>query len=117
MSSNSKGERATADRNWCLGYMMKNEKAFPENTDLQKTLESYFMYCSIELTAESMAVVAASLANGGVCPTTGERCFQPETVKHILTIMQSCGMYDYSGEFAFTVGFPSKSGVGGWIWR
>jgi glutaminase len=79
--------------------MMMEEEAFPGpvhgddwDTDLRKTLESYFMYCSIELTAESMAVVAASLANGGVCPITGERCFEPETVKHILTIMQSCGM-------------------------
>jgi len=107
------GERATADRNFCLGYMMCEEGAFPENTDLIRTLESYFMYCSIELTAESMAVVAASLANGGVCPITGERVFQSDTVKHILSIMQSCGMYDYSGEFAFTVGFPSKSGVSG----
>jgi glutaminase/ankyrin repeat protein len=107
------GERASADRNFCLGYMMCEEGAFPENTDLIKTLEAYFMYCSIELTAESMSVVAGSLANNGVCPITGERCFEPQTVKHILTIMQSCGMYDYSGEFAFTVGFPSKSGVSG----
>jgi glutaminase len=86
------GERATADRNFCLGYMMCEEGAFPENSDLIKTLESYFMYCSIELTAESMAVVAGSLANGGVCPTTGEKVFEPETVKNILSIMQSCGM-------------------------
>lgn len=111
------GERSTADRNFCLGYMMKEENAFPDslkdNADLLKTLESYFMYCSIELTAESMAVVAGSLANGGVCPITGERVFEPWIVKHILSIMQSCGMYDGSGDFAFTVGFPTKSGVSG----
>jgi glutaminase len=48
-----------------------------------------------------------------VCPITGERVFQAETVKKTLTLVQSCGMYDYSGEFAFKVGFPSKSGVSG----
>jgi glutaminase len=107
------GERATAARNFCLGYMMTEEEAFPEENDLIKTLESYFMYCSIEMDAEAMAIVAGTLANGGVCPITGERVFQAETVKKTLTLVQSCGMYDYSGEFAFKVGFPSKSGVSG----
>jgi glutaminase len=107
------GERETAARNFCLGYMMTEEEAFPDCNDLIKTLESYFMDCSIEMDAEAMAIVAGTLANGGVCPITGERVFQAETVKKTLTLVQSCGMYDYSGEFAFKVGFPSKSGVSG----
>lgn len=107
------GERATADRNWCLGYMMKEEHAFPDAVDLVKTLESYFMYCSIEMDAEAMAIVAGTLANGGVCPVTGERVFQAKTVQRCLSIMQVAGMYDYSGEFALKMGFPCKSGVSG----
>jgi len=107
------GERATADRNFCLGYMMKEEHAFPEGVDLVKTLESYFMYCSLEMDAEAMAIVASTLANGGVCPVTGERVFQTKTVQRVLSIMQVAGMYDYSGEFAFRLGFPCKSGVSG----
>eukprot|EP00002_Diphylleia_rotans_P005842 TRINITY_DN1503_c0_g1_i2.p1 TRINITY_DN1503_c0_g1~~TRINITY_DN1503_c0_g1_i2.p1 ORF type:complete len:776 (-),score=180.65 TRINITY_DN1503_c0_g1_i2:139-2466(-) len=106
-------ERATASRNFCLGYMMKEAKAFPKDTDLLKTLELYFMACSIDVTAESMAMAAATLANGGVCPLTGERVFKPETVKNCLSLMYSCGMYDFSGEFAFSMGFPAKSGVAG----
>merc|ERR1719197_919167 len=109
------GERATASRNFCLAYMMEEEKAFPHGTDLNKTLEAYFSWCSIELTCRSMAVLAGTLANGGVCPTTLERIFTHETVTHMLSIMMSCGMYDYSGRFAFEVGFPAKSGVSGVI--
>jgi glutaminase len=106
-------ESATADRNWCLGYMMQEANAFPENTDLKEVLEFYFMLCSIEVDAEMMSVIAATLANGGVCPLTGDRVFNARTVRNTLSLMSSCGMYDYSGEFAFQMGFPCKSGVGG----
>ena len=87
------GERATASRNFCLGYMMAEEDAFPAGTDLIKTLESYFMYCSLEITCEQMSVVAATLANGGICPLTEDRVFQKQTVTHCLSLMLSCGMY------------------------
>jgi glutaminase len=107
------GERSTASRNFCLAYMMEEEEAFPANTDLQKTLEAYFSWCSIEVTAQSMACVAATLANGGICPTTNERIFTNHTVTSCLALMMSCGMYDYSGQFAFEIGFPAKSGVSG----
>jgi glutaminase len=106
-------EKQTADRNFALGYFMREKKAFPENTDLISTLEFYFQCCSIELTTESLSVVAATLANGGICPITGECIFQPNTVKNCLSLMSSCGMYDFSGEFAFTIGLPAKSGVAG----
>ncbi|MEM6732137.1 MAG: glutaminase, partial [Myxococcota bacterium] len=106
-------ERQTADRNFALGYFMRENDAFPENTDLIETLEFYFQCCSIEMTADMMSVVAATLANGGVCPTTGHKIMSPETVQNCLSLMYSCGMYDFSGEFAFTIGLPAKSGVAG----
>ena len=106
-------ERQTADRDFALGHSMRESKAFPPGTDLLQTLEFHFRCCSIELDARMLAVVAATFANGGVCPLTGDRVFSQETVRHCLSLMSSCGMYDFSGEFAFTVGLPAKSGVSG----
>ena len=106
-------ERQTADRNFALGYFMREKKAFPPGTDLTQALEFYFQCCSIETNAAAVAVAAASLANAGICPTTGERVFQSRTVQNCLSLMSSCGLYDFSGEFAFTIGLPAKSGVSG----
>ena len=106
-------ERRTADRNFALGYFMREHAAFPESTDLLETLEFYFQCCSIELDAQALAVVAATFANAGINPLTNEAVFTPSTVRHCLSLMSSCGMYDYSGEFAFTIGLPAKSGVSG----
>ena len=106
-------ERQTADRNFALAYFMRENKIFPENTNLMETLDLYLQGCSIELTCQAMSVVAATLANGGINPITGERIFKANTVKHCLSLMYASGMYDFSGEFAFTIGLPAKSGVGG----
>jgi len=94
---------------------MQEEGAFMPGTDLTETLQLYFMMCSIEFSCSMLAVVAATLANGGVNPMTGKRVFEQHVVRNCLSLMASCGMYDYSGEFAFTMGFPAKSGVGGGI--
>ena len=113
-------EKETADRNYALAYFMKeiNDQkkiGFPENTDLDNTLELYFQCCSIEVNAEILSIVASTLANGGVNPFTGERVWSSSTVKNVLSMMLMCGMYDYSGECAFKIGIPSKSGVAGAI--
>ncbi len=106
-------ERETADRNHALAYFMREKDAFPEDVDIHDVLEFYMQCCAIELNAEMMAVVAATLANGGICPITGERIFRSETVRYCLSLMSACGMYDFSGEFAFCIGLPAKSGVSG----
>jgi glutaminase len=106
-------EKEKGDRNYALGYFMKEKRVFPEGSDLLAILEFYFQCCSIEATCERMALVAATLAGGGICPLTGERILRPSTVRACLSLMSSCGMYDFSGEFAFSIGVPAKSGVSG----
>lgn len=108
-------ERQTADRNFALGYFMREKGAFPKDTKLIKVLEFYFQCCSIEMSTDAMSVVAGALAGGGVCPLTGESILSPDTVKNCLSLMESCGMYDFSGEFAYSIGLPAKSGVSGVI--
>jgi glutaminase len=59
--------------------------------------------CSMEANCESVSVMAATLANGGICPITEEKVLRPDSVRDVLSLMHSCGMYDYSGQFAFKV--------------
>jgi glutaminase len=90
-------ERNTADTNHALAYLMKSKKAFPEGVDIKKVLEFYFQICSLQCNTDTMSIIAATLANGGVCPLTNERVLSTKTVQDVLSIMNSCGMYDYSG--------------------
>ena len=110
-------ELETADRNFSLGYLMREKGAFPEHVNshakLSEVLEQYFQICSLEMTCEELSVVAATLANGGVNPLTHKRVFKEEHVRNCLSIMLSSGMYDYSGQFQFVNGLPCKSGVAG----
>ena len=108
-------EKMTADKNFSLAYMMKSVGSFPKGVDISSTLEFYFQCCSIEMNCKSMSVIASTLANGGICPLTHERVLSTKTTRAVLSLMFSCGMYDYSGQFAFTVGLPAKSGVSGII--
>uniref|UniRef100_A0A183CVD5 glutaminase n=1 Tax=Gongylonema pulchrum TaxID=637853 RepID=A0A183CVD5_9BILA len=106
-------ERDTADRNYALSYYMREHKCFPPNTNLQDNLDLYFQLCAIETNVDTLAVMAATLANGGVSPLSEERVVCNRAVRDTLSLMYSCGMYDYSGQFAFKVGLPAKSGVSG----
>lgn len=106
-------ERATGHRNRAIAHLMLNFGMITER--LEETLELYFQQCSILVTAHDLAVMGATLANGGVNPITGETAIQPEFVKDLLSVMHTCGMYDYAGEWAYRIGIPAKSGVGGGV--
>ncbi|VBB28494.1 unnamed protein product [Acanthocheilonema viteae] len=106
-------ERDTADRNYALSYYMKENNCFPGSVSLRDELDFYFQLCSLETTCESAAVMAATLANGGVCPLTNETCISARPCRDILSLMYSCGMYDYSGQFAFQA-VPNLMGICIW---
>ncbi|XP_029677412.1 glutaminase kidney isoform, mitochondrial isoform X3 [Formica exsecta] len=106
-------EREAADRNYALGFYMREHNCYPDKTNLRDIMDYYFQCCAMEGNCETMAVMAATLANGGICPITEEKVLKPDSVRDVLSLMHSCGMYDYSGQFAFKVGIPAKSGVSG----
>jgi glutaminase len=82
---------------------------------IEESLELYFQQCSVLVNSHDLAIMGATLANGGINPLTGQRAVDQRYVKYLLSIMLSCGMYDYAGEWAYRVGIPSKSGVAGGI--
>ena len=88
---------------------------FIVDTSVLSALKIYFATCSLELTVEEMAMVAATLANGGICPTTQDRVLSQNTVRSCLSVTQMCGMYDGSGDFSYKIGLPAKSGIGGGV--
>lgn len=108
-------ERGLGYENRALANMMMSSNAFPENTKIDETLDLYFQTCSITTNTETGSIMAATIANSGVCPVSGETVISAELVQNCLTLMSTCGMYDFSGCFAFEVGIPAKSGVSGCI--
>jgi glutaminase len=106
-------EKDTADRNYAICYLMREQGAFPDHVNIQGVINLYFQCCSLELNCDELSIAAATLAHTGINPLTNERVFKVDTVKDTLSLMSTCGMYDFSGEFFFTVGIPCKSGVSG----
>lgn len=106
-------ERATGNRNRAIAFLMKNFGMISDR--IEETLDLYFQQCSIMINAHDLAMMAATLANGGVNPLTGERALDEHYVQDVISVMLTCGMYDYSGEWAYRVGMPAKSGVGGGV--
>ena len=111
-------EQHNADRNISLAYYMRENGAFNEHlspNEISENLNLYFQQCSTTITCEMGAIISSTLANGGLSPITNEQVISENSVKDCLTLMYGCGMYDYSGEFAFEIGLPAKSGVSGCI--
>jgi glutaminase len=108
-----KSELASGDRNRAIAYLMRTVGAL--SMDVDDVLDIYFRQCAIEVTTQDLALMAATLANGGVNPITGEAAMRRDHVERVLTVMATCGMYDYAGEWLFRVGLPAKSGVSGGI--
>lgn len=108
-----RSEKSTGHRNRAIAYLELNAGMIEEPVD--DHLDLYFRQCSVLVDARDLAVMAATLANGGVHPQTGEVAMGRPQVRSILSVMSSCGMYDFSGEWGFRVGLPAKSGVSGGI--
>jgi glutaminase len=106
-------EKSTGNRNRAIAYLMLNFGMVSDRID--ETLDLYFQQCSILVNARDLSMMAATLANGGVNPVTGERALDEHYVQDVVSVMLTCGMYDSSGEWAYRVGMPAKSGVGGGI--
>lgn len=106
-------ERTTGHRNRAIAYLMLNFGMIEANVD--QVLDLYFQQCSILGNCRDLAVMAATLANNGVNPVTGVRAVDSAYLRDILTVMYTCGMYDYAGQWGYSVGLPAKSGVSGSI--
>jgi len=106
-------EVATADRNRGAAYLLRSAGLL--TGDVEAILTRYLKQCSVHVTTTQLATMAATLATGGTNPLTGERALPRRRVRDVLSVMHTCGMYDFAGEWAFEVGFPAKSGVSGLI--
>ena len=106
-------ESATGDRNRAIGYLLRTNEVITEK--VPSVLDVYFRQCAVLVTARDIAVMAATLANRGINPITGEQVLTPYAISRTLSVMTSSGMYDYAGEWIYRVGIPAKSGVGGGI--
>jgi glutaminase len=106
-------ERATGNRNRAIAYLMLSRGIIGDN--VEETLDLYFAQCSVLVTVADLALIGATIANHGVHPLSGEQVVPREVTRDMLTVALTCGMYDYAGEWAYSVGIPAKSGVGGGI--
>jgi glutaminase len=108
-----RSESETGHRNRAIGHMLRNFEIL--NSDPIPVVELYFQQCSISVTCRDLAIMAATLANQGVNPVTNERALRGEYAESVLSVMETCGMYDFAGEWMYKVGMPAKSGVAGGI--
>ncbi len=100
-------------RNLALANLMKSFGNF--DNDIDEVVRAYFNHCAIEMTTKQLSRAMLFLANHGVDPINGRRYVTSQQAKRINAVMLTCGHYDASGDFAFHVGLPGKSGVGGGI--
>lgn len=106
-------ERTTGHRNRAIAHLMRNFDMIDDHLD--EVLDLYFQQCALLVNCCDLAVMAATLANRGVNPLTGDRAVAPAYIRDILSVMYTCGMYNFAGEWAYKIGLPAKSGVCGGI--
>lgn len=106
-------ELNTAYRNSAIANMLRSYDVI--GGDPMDVVRGYTRQCSITVTTRDLASMAATLANGGVQPLTGQRVVSRRVVRQVLSVMMSCRMYDAAGDWMTTVGFPAKSGVSGGV--
>jgi glutaminase len=106
-------ERRTGHRNRAIAHLLLNFGMVHEQAE--EALDIYFRQCAILVTCRDLALMGATLANMGRNPLTGGLAYEIGSVRSMLAIMFTCGMYDYSGEWAYRVGVPAKSGVSGGV--
>jgi glutaminase len=106
-------ESLTGNRNRAIAYLMRNFDVIDEHVN--EALQQYFAQCSLLVNCQDVAMMAATLANMGSNPVTGNQVFDFQYIKYVLTVMFTCGLYDYAGGWAYEVGLPAKSGVAGGI--
>ena len=106
-------EKRTGFRNTALANYMKSFGVIENPVDF--TLGVYFHHCAIAMSCRQLAMAGRYLAYGGRNPATGLQVVSNERARRINALMLTCGHYDGSGEFAYRVGLPGKSGVGGGI--
>jgi glutaminase len=107
-----RSETATGHRNRGMAHILRN---FGVIDDPDAALDLYFRQCSVSVDCRDLAVMAATLAHGGLNPLTGDRAVSENVVRDVLSVMASCGMYDFAGEWLVSVGLPAKSGVSGGV--
>jgi len=108
-----RSEAETGHRNRAIGHLLRNVGAVQSPVD--QVVDLYFRQCSILVTAADLAHMGATLAHIGENPVTGQQVFELAAVRNTLAVMFTCGTYDFSGSWAYDVGVPAKSGVGGGI--
>jgi glutaminase len=106
-------ETETGNRNRAIGYLLLNAGIIDEQ--VQQALDQYFAQCSVLVNCRDLALMAATMANIGNHPITGQSVFDFQFLKYVMAVMFSCGLYDYAGNWAVEVGLPAKSGVSGGI--
>lgn len=106
-------ERATGHRNRAISHLLRNFDVI--GSDPTPVVDAYFGQCSVSVTCRDLALMAATLANKGVNPVSGATALDPRYVESVLSVMGSCGMYDYAGEWLYRIGMPAKSGVAGGV--
>lgn len=106
-------ESATNLRNQGIAHLLKSYERLYFDPD--EATDVYTRQCSIDVTVHDLAVMGATLSNGGVNPVTGETVIGPGVCRRVLAVMASAGLYELSGDWLYQIGMPGKSGVSGGI--